>query len=117
MSKGHKSRFKKVPFDEYFKNWIELYKKPQVSPTTLKHYEYSLGAVKEYFFDTPIQNIKRYDYQKFLNWFGNKRAKETVAKVHGHIKSCVKDAMEEQLIQIDFTRKTQPTWTVQAKNR
>lgn len=27
----------------------------------------------------------------------------------------MKDAIEEQLIQIDFTRKTQPTWTVQAK--
>ncbi|WP_377559109.1 phage integrase SAM-like domain-containing protein [Ornithinibacillus salinisoli] len=78
---------------------------PQVSLTTLKHYEYSLRAVNEYFLDTPIKNIKRHDYQKFLNWFGSNKAKETVAKVHGHVKSCVKDAMEDQLIQIDFTKK------------
>ncbi|MBY0123196.1 site-specific integrase [Bacillus sp. S/N-304-OC-R1] len=115
LAKGISPILKKIPFDEYFKNWIELYKAPKISSTTLKHYEYSLGAVKNYFLDTPIQNIKRQDYQKFLNWFGTNRAKETVAKVHGHIKSCVKDAMEDQLIQIDFTRKAQPTWTIQAK--
>lgn len=105
----------KVPFYEYFENWIELYKAPIISTTTLKHYEYSLSAIKNYFSNTPIQDIKRHDYQKFLNCFGNSKAKETVVKVHGHIKSCVKDAMEEQLILIDFTRKTQPTWSVEAK--
>ncbi|EQB37037.1 integrase [Virgibacillus sp. CM-4] len=115
LAKGMHPVIKKQPFDSYFKDWIELYKSPIVSPTTMKHYEYSLSAVIEYFSDTPIQNIKRHDYQKFLNWFGSNKAKETVAKVHGHIKSCVKDAIEEQLIQFDFTRKTTPTWTVPAK--
>lgn len=115
LAKGLRPVLKKYPFEEYLKNWIELYKAPTVSSTTLKHYEYSLNAVKEYFTDTPIQNIQRHEYQKFLNWFGKNKAKETVAKVHGHIKSCVKDALEDQLISIDFTRKTIPTWTVQAK--
>lgn len=115
LSKGINPVMKKIPFDEFFKNWIEIYKAPTISSTTLKHYEYSLNAVREYFLDKPIQNIKRHDYQKFLNWFGANKAKETVVKVHGHIKSCVKDAMEEQVIYVDFTRKTQPTWTVQAK--
>ncbi|WP_099157570.1 tyrosine-type recombinase/integrase [Virgibacillus ndiopensis] len=115
LAKGMHPVIKKQPFDSYFKDWIELYKAPIVSPTTMKHYEYSLSAIIEYFSDTPIQNIKRHDYQKFLNWFGSNKAKETVAKVHGHIKSCVKDAIEEQLIQFDFTRKTTPTWTVPAK--
>lgn len=63
----------------------------------------------------PIQNIRRHDYQKFLNNYGLNKAKETVDKVHRHIKSCVQDAMEEQIIQIDFTRKTIPRWTVPAK--
>lgn len=51
--------------------------------------------IKEYFSTKAIQDIKRQDYQKFLNWLGSNKAKETVAKVHGHIKSCVKDAMED----------------------
>ncbi|MFS0662392.1 site-specific integrase [Niallia alba] len=115
LAKGLNPVNKKIPLSEYFENWVELYKTPIISTTTLKHYEYSLNAIKDYFSDTPIQNIKRQDYQKFLNWFGNNKAKETVAKVHGHIKSCIKDAVEEQLIYFDFTRKTQPTWTNQAK--
>ncbi|WP_099363601.1 tyrosine-type recombinase/integrase [Fredinandcohnia onubensis] len=115
LAKGFNPVTKKIPFDEYFEEWIGLYKKHKVSTTTLKHYEYSLNAVREYFSGTPIQNIKRQEYQKFLNWFGSNKAKETVAKVHGHIKSSVKDAIEDQLIQIDFTRKTKPHWTVQAK--
>ncbi|MFC5732333.1 site-specific integrase [Cytobacillus gottheilii] len=115
LAKGLIPVTKKIPFTECFDRWISLYKEPVVSKTTLKHYEYSLSAIRDYFSDTPIQNIKRHDYQKFLNWFGSNKAKETVAKVHGHIRSCVKDAMEDQLIQIDFTRKIQPTWTVPAK--
>lgn len=115
LAKGLNPISKKIPFEEYFKDWIELYKAPKVSSTTLKHYEYSLNAVREYFTNTPIQSIKRHQYQKFLIWFGSGKAKETADKVHGHIKACVKDAMEEQYIQIDFTRKANVTYTVQAK--
>ena len=106
LAKGLNPVSKKIPFNEYFKNWIKTYKDSAVSTTTMKHYEYSLSAIEKYFSDTPIQNIKRQDYQLFLNWFGSNKAKETAAKVHGHIKSCVKDAMEDQIIQVDFTRKT-----------
>lgn len=52
----------------------------------------------------------------FLNWLGKNKAKETVSKINGHVKACVKDAIEEQIIQINFTRKTEITWTVQAKS-
>lgn len=115
LAKGLLPILKKVPFDEYFYNWIELYKAPKVSLTTLKHYEYSLKVIKEYFSAKPLQDIKRQDYQKFLNWLGFNRAKETVAKINGHIKSCIKDAIEDQIIQIDFTRKAELTWTTQSK--
>ncbi|KZO00431.1 tyrosine-type recombinase/integrase [Pseudobacillus badius] len=115
LSKGVVPSLKKMPFDEYFENWIKIYKEPKVSLVTLEHYKYSLKAVKEYFQNKEIKDIKRQHYQIFLNWLGKEKAKETVAKINGHIKACVKDAIEEQLIQIDFTRKTELTWTVQAK--
>lgn len=104
-----------MPFDEYFENWIKIYKEPKVSLVTLEHYKYSLKAVKDYFQSKAIQDIKRQQYQIFLNELGKEKAKETVAKINGHIKACVKDAIEEQVVQIDFTRKTELTWTVQAK--
>ncbi|OIK10164.1 hypothetical protein BIV60_22250 [Bacillus sp. MUM 116] len=61
---------KKIPLDNYFENWITLFKEPKVSRVTLEHYKYSLKAVKDYFQDKPIQDIKRQDYQLFLNWIG-----------------------------------------------
>ncbi|WP_145524019.1 tyrosine-type recombinase/integrase [Virgibacillus sp. SK37] len=115
LAKGIIPVLKKVPFDEYFENWIKLYKTPKISRVTLEHYLYSLKAVKDYFRHKAIQDIRRQDYQMFLNWLGKNKAKETVAKINGHIKACVKDAIEEQIIQIDFTRKTELTWTVQPK--
>ncbi|MFD2682609.1 tyrosine-type recombinase/integrase [Bacillus seohaeanensis] len=115
LAKGLVPVLKKVPFNEYFEKWIQLYKEPKVTLVTLEHYKYSLKAVNEYFQYKAIQDIKRQDYQMFLNWLGKDKAKETVAKISGHIKACVKDAIEEQIIQIDFTRKTELTWTVQSK--
>jgi integrase len=115
LIKGLTPVLKKVPFIEYFDTWIKLYKEPKVSRVTLEHYFYSLKEIKEYFQDKPIQDISRQNYQMFLNSLGKDKAKETVAKINGHIKACVKDAIEEQIIQVDFTRKTELTWTVQSK--
>lgn len=115
LAKGLVPFLKKVPFVEYFENWVVLYKKPKISRVTYEHYMYSLKSIKEFFDQKNIQDIRRQDYQMFLNWLGKDKAKETVAKINGHVKACVKDAIEEQIIQIDFTRKTELTWTVQSK--
>lgn len=62
-----------------------------------------------------LQEITRDDYQMFINEFDGDKAKETVEKVNSHIRTCVSDAVEEQIVHYDFTRKTVLTWTVPAK--
>lgn len=62
------------------------------------------------------QSGPRHDYQMFINQFGSNKAKETVEKVNTHIRGCVKDAIDEQIIHRDFTRKVVITWTTPAKN-
>lgn len=114
LQKGIVPQLKSQPFDEYFEKWVELYK-TKIGNTTRKHYEYSLNTIKNYFGNKPIQEIKRQDYQMFLNNFGATRAKETVEKLHFHIRACVQDALEEGIVNIDFTRKAELTWTVPAK--
>ena len=105
----------KTPFSAYFDNWVALYKKGKISDMTMKHYTYTSNLIKEYFKDKFITDIDRKDYQAFLNHIGSNRAKETVAKVHTHIKSCVDDAIEDKVINADFTRKTELVWKVEAK--
>ncbi len=105
---------KPAPFDEYFNNWVKLYK-TNLSLATLKHYDYTYNRIKEFFNSTPLQEISTQDYQKFLNQLGATRSKETVEKVNGHIRACVLDAVDEQIIPRDFTRKAELKYTVDAK--
>ncbi len=114
LSKGIVPHLKPAPIDEYFEMWVKLYKST-LSVTTLKHYDYTLKTIKDYFGSKPIQEIKRHDYQQFLNKFGSNKAKETVEKLNTHIRACIKDAIEEQIIHHDFTRKAVLTWTTPSK--
>ncbi|WP_050901097.1 Arm DNA-binding domain-containing protein [Lentibacillus jeotgali] len=77
LNKGKAVVMKELPIDEYFEQWISLYK-TKISDATMKQYQYSLKAVKNHFGRDPIQNITRQDYQRFINDFGANKAKETV---------------------------------------
>ncbi len=79
------------------------------------HYEYTSRAIRTFFGSKPLQEITRYDYQMFINEFGSNKAKETVEKVNTHIRACVKDAVDEQIIHRDFTRNAKITFTTLAK--
>jgi len=114
LQKGTSPELKPRPIDEYFENWIDLYK-TNISDTTMKHYKYSLQAIENHFGGKPLQDIKRSDYQAFINDFGATRSKETVEKLNSHVRACVKDAVEDQIIPFDFTRKVNLTWTTPAK--
>lgn len=114
LNKGIVPYLKPQPFDEYFEKWVKLYK-VKVSKATLKHYEYTARVIKEYFGSKPLQKITRHDYQEFLNEYGKGKSKETVDKVNNHIRACVKDAMENDIIPHDFTRNAVLNFTVLAK--
>lgn len=106
LRKGHVSITKNIPFSDYFKEWVDLYKKGR-HKTTYERYKNSVARVKDYFKDLPIQKIKSNHYQKFLNEYGKGKSKETVRKLNTHIRGCVKDAIEEGYISVDFTRKAE----------
>ncbi|MDE5415503.1 site-specific integrase [Alkalihalobacterium chitinilyticum] len=114
LSKGIVPHLMPAPIDEYFDKWVKLYKST-LSVTTQRHYQYTSKAIKAYFGSTPLQEITRHDYQMFLNEYGSNKARETVEKLNTHIRACVKDAVEEQIIHHDFTRKAKLTWTTPSK--
>lgn len=114
LNKGLLPHLTPVPIDEYFDKWFKLYK-TNISVTTRNHYEYTSRAIKDHFGNKSLQEITKHDYQMFINEFGSNKAKETVEKVNTHIRACVKDAVDEQIIHRDFTRNAVITWTVPAK--
>lgn len=114
LNKGIVPFLNPQPIDEYFNNWVKLYKSDR-SKATIKHYVYTYNRIKEFFDSKPLQEISTRDYQEFLNQLGDNRSKETVEKVHGHIRACILDAVDEQIIPRDFTRKGKLKYTVPAK--
>jgi len=114
LKKGNQVIVKEKSFADYFKEWIELYKSNK-HINTYNRYSNSCDRVKEYFKDKPIQKITRADYQLFLNDYGKGKSRETVRKLNTHIRACVRDAIEEGYIAIDFTRKVELNATHNAK--
>ncbi|MDR4887550.1 tyrosine-type recombinase/integrase [Fredinandcohnia sp. QZ13] len=114
LAKGIVPYLTPVPFDNYFKQWVDLYKK-KVAHSTRLHYNYTARAIKEYFGSTPLQKITHNHYQEFLNEFGEGKSKQTVEKVNSHIRSCLKYAVRDQIIPYNFTEGTILYFTTQAK--
>lgn len=114
LSKGMEVKTKNKSFAEYFEEWVQTYKGTK-HKNTVSRYTDSTNQVKKYFKDKPIQKISRAEYQRFLNEYGKGRTKETVRKLNTHIRACVKDAIEEGYIGVDFTRKIEIHGTKEAK--
>ena len=114
LRKGSQVVTKDTSFVEYFKQWIEVFKKKR-HYTTYNRYINSCEVIQEYFKDIPIQKITRQKYQEFINHYGDGKAKETVRKLNTHVRACVKDAILEGLIMHDFTQKIELHFTVRAK--
>lgn len=103
LSKGVVPHLKPEPFDAYFENWLKVFK-PHVANNTMQRYLNTLKTIKEYFGSKPIQEITKRDYQRFMNYYGENRARSTSDKINAHIRACVSMAIEEGIIRVDFTK-------------
>lgn len=103
MRKGITPHLKPEPFDEYFDEWLKLYKR-DVTGNTLARYKNTAETIREHFGGTPIQSITKRAYQAFLNEYAKTHVKSTTAKLNTHIRACVRDAIDEGVLHIDFTR-------------
>lgn len=108
LRKGLVPHLNPEPFDDYFEKWIQIYK-VDISQNTRARYLNTHKTIKEYFGNKPIQNIEKKEYQIFLNEYGKNRSKASVKKVNTHIRACVKDAIDEGVLHVDFTRNVKLT--------
>ena len=102
----------KILLENYFENWIEIYKKPLVRQVTYSKYENTLKQIKSYFPNTLLDELTPLSYQKSLNQYAKTHAKLTTACFHKHIHACLLDALDEGLIKKDPSRKAIITGTV-----
>lgn len=104
LVKGIIPNLQPEPFDQYFEEWLNLYK-TKVTKNTFSRYLNTLQTIRNHFEGKPIQEITKREYQAFLNEYGQTHARDSTRKLNTHIRACVKDALDEGIIRVDFTRK------------
>ncbi len=104
LNKGFEIHTTPVYLYDYFNNWINLYKS-HLSSNTFNNYLNSRRIIKEYLSDAILQNMRKDEYQAFLNAYGRGKARTTTNRVHSHIKACIQEAIEEGIVHRDFTNR------------
>ena len=101
-----------ITFEEYYKNWIEIYKKYELSKGQYGYYVRSLNLFNKFFGENKLmRNITRTEYQKFINWYGKGRTKSTLLKVHQCISQVIRGAYHEGILKSDPTYRVQLNYT------
>ncbi|KRO26089.1 tyrosine-type recombinase/integrase [Lactiplantibacillus fabifermentans] len=93
-------------FYDYFQEWFETYKAAKVAPATYRNYEFTLDKIGRHFGQQKIATISRARYQNFINHLAKSYSRETVAKIAGHCRACVSDAVDDGVIRRNFTTRT-----------
>lgn len=95
-----------LTFQDYFQNWIEVYKENVVSKNTFRHYRFTLKHIQQHKIGkVEMSKLNKQIYQKFINDFSKTHSKETIRKTNGAIKSALEDAVYDGLINKNPTYK------------
>lgn len=96
---------KDILFCEYYKEWLKIYKEGSIRPITMKKYITTLYWLNKIIPDLKIKNLDRIEYQKLINIYAETHEKQTTIDFHHQIKAAIIDAIDEDLIKKDPTRR------------
>lgn len=96
-------QLKDMSLADYYQRWYELYEKDSISYITQNRYNVIGHVLSDYWGKTKLRTIKRSDYQKFVNWYGQSHARDSVFKLNGAIRAAVSYAIDDDIITKDFT--------------
>ena len=88
----------------YFKQWCEVYKRPNVSELSFKLYIDTQKKIKLFFGDKKLKNITATKYQRVLNQYAETHAQRTVRRFNTQIKACIEMAVHEGYIKRNFCK-------------
>lgn len=92
-------------FSNYYARWIHLYKDGAVRPVTLRKYEKALDYIKEFAPNVHLNELNRSTYQAILNKYALTHERQTVLDFHHHLRAAIMDAVDDELIRHDPTRR------------
>lgn len=92
-------------FCNYYKQWIDVYKKDAIRDATLAKYRMTLKWVERLVPELKVSDLTRTVYQKLLNDYAKEHERQTTLDFHHQLKGAILDAVDEGLIERDPTRK------------
>ena len=98
-------RKKQILLQDYFAQWISVYKDGAVRERTLEKYWLSYRHLKKIAPDLKLVDVTRLEYQQILNTFVKTHEKATTMDFHHQLKAALMDAYDEGYLKRDPTRK------------
>ena len=92
-------------FCEYYKQWIEVYKRDAIREATLAKYQMTHKWVEKLVPELKVSELTRNAYQQLLNDYAKEHERQTTLDFHHQLKGAILDAVDEGLIERDPTRK------------
>ena len=92
-------------FYEYYKQWIEVYKKGAIREATMAKYLMTQKWVEKLVPKLRVSELTRTAYQQLLNDYAKEHERQTTLDFHHQLKGAILDAVDEGLIERDPTRK------------
>ncbi len=105
LSNGFKIGDDNILLYKYFDNYIEVFKKDKITTRTFNKYLNSSKDLKKYFPKETLKSLTKTRYQKYLNGYTKTHADHSVRQFNTHIRAAVQNALDEQIIATDFTKK------------
>lgn len=92
-------------FCEYYKQWIDVYKRDAIREATLAKYQMTHKWVEKLALELKVSELTRNAYQQLLNDYAKEHERQTTLDFHHQLKGAILDAVDEGLIERDPTRK------------
>ena len=92
-------------FCEYYKQWIDVYKRDAIREATLAKYQMTHKWVEKLAPELKVSELTRNAYQQLLNDYAKEHERQTTLDFHQQLKRATLDAVDEGLIERDPTRK------------
>lgn len=92
-------------FCDYYKKWIDVYKKGAIRKVTLDKYLMTHRWLVKLIPDLKVNEMTRIVYQQLLNDYAEYHERQTTMDFHHQLKGAILDAVDDGLIDRDPTRK------------
>ena len=92
-------------FCEYYKHWIEIYKRGAIREATMAKYLMTQKWLEKLIPELKVEELTRTAYQQLLNDYAKEHERQTTLDFHHQLKGAILDALDEGMIKRDPTRK------------